>query len=71
MGGSRIRRSGCPGMKRVPGRSKLAFGCHKHRLMHTEEKGRERDNQKSPKYSSNISRYIEKKERMHGKCMNM
>ena len=30
------------------------------------EREKERDNQKSPKNNSNISRYIEKKERMHG-----
>jgi len=26
--GSRIRRGGCPGMKRVPGRNRLTFRCH-------------------------------------------
>ena len=63
---SRIRKNGCPGTKRVPGRNRFAFGCHRHKLTQTEERGRERDNQKSPKNNSSISRYIEEKERMHG-----
>ena len=45
---SRIRWSGCPRTKRVLGRSRLTFRCHRHRLTQTEERGRERDNQKSP-----------------------
>ena len=53
-------------MKRVPGWSRLAFEFHRHRLTHAEERGRERDNQKSPKNNSKISKYIEEKERMHG-----
>ena len=47
---SRIGGSGCPRTKRVLGRSRLAFRCHRHRLTQIEREGeRERDNQKSPK----------------------
>ena len=63
---NKIRRSGCPGTKRVSGRSRLAFGCHRPKLTQTKKRGRERDNKKSPKNNSNITRYIEEKERMHG-----
>ena len=37
-----------------------------HKQKREGEKERERDNQKSPKNNSNISRYIKEKDRMHG-----
>ena len=39
----RIRRSGCPGMKRVLGWSRFVFGCHRSRLTQTEEREREKE----------------------------
>ena len=62
--GSRIKRSGCLRTKRVPGRIGFVFGCHRHMLMQTEE--REKETIKKVPSSSNISKYIEKKECMHG-----
>ena len=50
----RIRRSGCLGMKKVSRRSRFVFGCHRSRLMQTEEREGERDNQKSPKQKKYI-----------------
>ena len=43
----RIRKSGCPRTKRVPGRSRFAFGCHRSKLTHTEEREREKQSKKS------------------------
>ena len=54
----RVRRNGCPRTKKVPGQSRFEFGCHRSRLMQTEEGVGERDNQNSPK-QQNISKYIE------------
>ena len=67
---SRIRKNGCPGTKRVPGRNRFAFGCHKSRLTQTEEREGERDKQKSLKQFKYTKIYW--KERTYAwKCMNM
>ena len=49
----RIKKSGCPGTKRVLGWSRFVFGCNRSKLTQTEEREGERDNQKSPKQQKN------------------
>ena len=44
-------------MKKVSRLSRFAFGCHRSRLMQTEKREGERDNQKSLKQQNNIKMY--------------
>ena len=60
-----IGRSGCPGTKRVPRQSRFAFRCHRSRLM-KQKREREKETIRKVPSSSNISKYIEKKECMNG-----
>ena len=53
-------------MKRVLGRSRLAFGCYRHKLTQTEERGRERETIRKAPSQFKYSKYIEKRVCMHG-----
>ena len=55
----RIRRSGCPGTKRVLGRSIFVFGCHRSRLTQIEKREREKETIVRVLRSKNISKYRE------------
>ena len=52
--GSRVRRSGWPETKRVPGRSRFTFRCHVATNVNKREREGERNTQKSTKYNQYI-----------------
>ena len=57
-------------MKRVPRRSRLAFGCHRHKLAQIEERGRERERETIRKVPKTIQIYQDILKRKNV-CMGM
>ena len=64
----RIRRSGCPRTKRVSGRSRFTFKCHRSRLTQTKERERGRKRQSEKSQYSSIYKNIEN---VKDVCMKM
>ena len=59
------KRRRCPGTKRVSGQSRLTLRCHNATYIREREKERKRRRQSEKYQTTNITKYIKLKVRMH------